>query len=296
MVYSTLTDRIGNLLFQIAAGASLAKKHNTNYQGCVIDKLVPEGITLAEYIDQYKENILRKINMSNGIPEESVEYIQPAFSYSPVPYFENIRLSGYYQSEKFFDKKLVAELFSIDDKSKKHIEESYGEIFKNEIISINVRRGDYLKRPLRQPICEMPYFKKAINYFGRDKRYLIISDDIEWCKKKFIGDNYLFIDDEPPVIDLYLQTYCTHNIISNSTFSWWGAWLNPNVNKIVVAPKNWFGVQMKELDTKDLIPDNWVRVANPRTISLTFKILYNYSADVISRGFRKLSKILKFTS
>ena len=296
MVYSTLTDRIGNLLFQIAAGASLAKKHNTNYQGCIIDKFVPEGITLAEYIEQYKENILRKVNMSSGIPKESVEYIQPTFSYSPITYFENIRLSGYFQSEKFFDKKLVAELFSIDDKSKKHIEESYGEIFKNEIISINVRRGDYLKRPLRQPICEMPYFKKAINYFGRDKRYLIISDDIEWCKKKFIGDNYLFIDDEPPVIDLYLQTYCTHNIISNSTFSWWGAWLNPNVNKIVVAPKNWFGVQMKELDTKDLIPDNWVRVANPRTISLTFKILYNYSADVISRGFRKLSKILKFTS
>lgn len=296
MVYITLTDRIGNLLFQIGAGASLAKSNEVDFQGCIIDKFVPEGITLIEYIEQYRDNILRKVKMTPGIPENTIEYIQPGFNYTPILYFENIRLSGYFQSEKYFDKELVAELFSIDDKSKKYIEENYGEIFKNEIISINVRRGDYLKRPLRQPICEMPYFKKAINYFGRDKRYLIISDDIEWCKKKFIGDNYLFIDDEPPVIDLYLQTYCTHNIISNSTFSWWGAWLNPNVNKIVVAPKNWFGVQMKKLDTKDLIPDNWVRVANPRTISLTFKILYNYSADVLSRVFRKLSKILKFTS
>jgi hypothetical protein len=137
----------------------------------------------------------------------------------------------------------------------------------------------------------MPYFKRAINYFGKDKRYLLISDDIDWCKSKFKGSNFYFIDDEPPIIDLYLQTMCTHNIISNSTFSWWGAWLNPNPSKIVVAPIKWFGVQMNNFNTRDLIPQEWVRVANPRTLSLKLKISYRYFIDLFIRANWKYIRI-----
>ncbi len=293
MVYTTLTDRIGNNLFQIAAGASLAHNNNTNYVACISNFRVPEGISLAEYLEQYRENILRSVEFMNGIPEDSVEYIQPGFEYSVIEYFPKIRLSGYYQSEKFFNKEYVRNLFSIDPKSKSYIESRYGFLFEDEIISINVRRGDYLSRPLRQPICEMPYFRRAIDYFGREKRYLIISDDIDWCKRKFKGSNFFFIDDEPPVIDLYLQTYCTHNIISNSTFSWWGAWLNPNPNKIVIAPKKWFGVQMtKYFNTKDLIPDEWVRLKNPRTLGLKLKIFYNWSIDISKRAYWRVRKLI----
>ena len=292
MVYSTLTDRIGNLLFQIGAGASLAARNNSEFKCCIIERLVPEGITLVEYIEQYRDNILRNVVMEPGIPIDSIEFAQPGFNFSPLPYYDNIRLSGYFQSEKFLDREIVLKLFSIDDKSKEHIERNYGALFSEEIISINVRRGDYLKRPLRQPICEMPYFRRALKYFGPKRRYLVISDDIEWCRKMFRGDNFIFIDDEPPVIDLYLQTYCTHNIISNSTFSWWGAWLNPNPEKIVVAPKKWFGIQMKNLDTSDLIPESWVRIPNPRTLSLTLKIILNYLFDLFNRGVRKFMKTL----
>ncbi len=292
MVYTTLTDRIGNNLFQIAAGASLAHRNNTEYIACISDINVPEGISLESYIEQFRSNIFRKIAFKNGLPADSVEYIQPEFGFIPIEYFDKIRLTGYYQSEKFFEPEYIRDLFSIDNLSAKYIEERYGSLFKEEIISINVRRGDYLKRPLRQPICEMPYFRRAMKYFGKKRRYLLISDDIEWCKKKFKGENFYFIEDEPPIMDLYLQTFCTHNIISNSTFSWWGAWLNPNQNKIVVAPLKWFGIQMKNYNTRDLIPDEWIRVKNPRTLSLKMKIFIKWSADMRSRIYWRLRNTL----
>ncbi|PKO99479.1 MAG: alpha-1,2-fucosyltransferase [Bacteroidetes bacterium HGW-Bacteroidetes-8] len=291
MVYTTLTDRIGNNLFQIATGASLAHRNNCEYIVCISEIDVPDGISLKEYVNQFRSNILRNVKFMDGIPEESTEYIQPCFEYREIEYFDKIRLSGYFQSEKFFDKDFVRELFSPDKETLSHINSTYGHLFKEEIISINVRRGDYLTRPLRQPICEMPYFKRAINYFGKDKRYLLISDDIEWCKRKFKGENFYFIDDEPPIIDLYLQAMCTHNIISNSTFSWWGAWLNPNPSKIVIAPIKWFGVQMNNFNTRDLIPEEWVRVANPRTLSLKLKISYRYFIDLFIRANWKYIRI-----
>ncbi|MHC1779984.1 MAG: alpha-1,2-fucosyltransferase [Bacteroidales bacterium] len=291
MVYTTLTDRIGNNLFQIAAGASLAHRNHSDYLVCISDIDVPDGISLSKYIDQFRNNIFRKITFIDGYPHDSIEYIQPGFEFNEIEYFDKIRLSGYYQSEKFFDKDYVRELFSIDDENNNYIKTTYGHLFNEEIISINVRRGDYLTRPLRQPICEMPYFRRAINYLGKNKRYLIISDDIDWCKKKFKGANFFFIDDEPPIIDLYLQTFCTHNIISNSTFSWWGAWLNPNPDKIVIAPKKWFGLQMANFNTKDLIPDEWIRVKNPRTLSLKIKISYRWFIHLFVRAYWKYLRI-----
>lgn len=291
MVYVTLTDRIGNNLFQIAAGASLAHINNSECVVYVSDINVPEGIKLNEYIEQFRNNIFRKITFISAIPECTIEYEEPHFEYFPIPFKENIRIKGYFQSEKFFDKEYIRELFSIDQETLSYLMNKYGHLFKEEIISINVRRGDYLSRPLRQPICEMPYFRRSINYFGHSRRFLIISDDIEWCRKKFKGNNFYFIDDEPPIIDLYLQTLCNHNVISNSTFSWWGAWLNPNDSKIVIAPKKWFGIQMNKYNTKDLIPENWVRIKNPRTINLMFKIIIYWSIDFSKRVFWKLTHL-----
>lgn len=289
MVYTTLTDRIGNNLFQIAAGASLAHGNNSEYIVCVPDAMVTDGIKLNEYISQFRNNIFRKITFIQGIPEGTIEYEQPSFEYCPILFLDKIRLKGYFQSEKFFDKVFVRELFSIDKGTHSYIMDKYGYLFKDEIISINVRRGDYLKHPLRQPVCGMPYFRRAVKYFGKNRRFLVISDDIEWCRKKFRGNNFYFIDDEPPIIDLYLQTFCTHNIISNSTFSWWGAWLNPNSNKVVIVPKKWFGVQMKRYNLKDLIPQEWIRLKNPKTVPLKIKICVLWLLDSSERLFWRLT-------
>ena len=294
MVYSFLTDRIGNMLFQVAAGASLAHRNNNDFIACVSDTTIPDGTKLIEYVKSFRGNILRNISLAERVPEGVVDYKQPGFEYSPIPFENNIILRGYFQSEKFFDQNYIKDIFSIDEESRSYIMKRYGNLFNHEIISIHVRRGDYIKRPLRQPICGMPYFRRAIKYFGKGRQFLVVSDDIEWCKKKFKGDNYHYTQNEPAIIDLYIQSLCNHNIISNSSFSWWGAWLNTNPNKIVIAPKNWFGVQMKNYNLKDLIPQNWIRVKNPRTISLLVKIYFYWSFDIIQRAFRKISRNFQY--
>ena len=294
MVFTTLTDRIGNNLFQIATGASLAHRHNTGYVACISDMVISDGISLKSYLNQFRDNIFRKIDFMEGIPKESQEYIQPCFEFREIPYREGIRLTGYFQSEKFFDREYVRDLFSIDSQTRGYILNKYGFLQEREFVSINVRRGDYLNRPLRQPICEMPYFRRAIRYLGKEREYLIISDDIEWCKTKFRGKNFVFIDDEPPLIDLYLQTFCKHNIISNSTFSWWGAWLDPNPDKIVIAPKKWFGIQMRDYNTSDLLPEGWIKINNPRTLALKLKISLYWSIDILKRVLNRFLRIFKF--
>lgn len=291
MVYSILTDRIGNNLFQIAAGASLAHRNNTDYIACATDFEVPNGEQIEKYIKQYEHTILRKVKIINTLPTDIVTYNQPDFGYTPIEYVDNICLRGYYQTEKFFDQDFIRELFEIDEQTKAHIQKKYGHILSKGVISLHVRRGDYINRPLRQPVCCMPYFKNAISYFGKDKLYLIISDDIEWCKKNFKGNNFFFSEGESSIIDLYLQTMCKHNIISNSSFSWWGAWLNNNPEKIVIAPKNWFGKQMKDWNLMDLVPSEWVRLPNPKDLGLKLKILRYSIDDLYKRAIKRLQHI-----
>lgn len=131
----------------------------------------------------------------------------------------------------------------------------------------------------------MSYYNKAIDFLGRDKKYLIISDDIDWCKRNFKGANFYFVDDEDPIIDLYIQTLCDNNIISNSTFSWWGAWLNPNKDKVVVCPDPWFGKSYSNYSTQDLIPEEWVQIEN--NLSFDLKCLAIYL-----RGLEKLRSLV----
>ena len=291
MVYSTLTNGLANNLFQIATGATLARRNNTEYVACTIEETVPNGMTFSDFINQYQGNTLRDVNFVEGIPEDSIEYIQPGFNYSPIEYFDKIRLSGYFQSEKFFDKEYVRELFALDKERLSYIMGKYGHLLNQEIISIHVRRGDYVNRPLRQPVCCMPYFRRAIDYFGKDKQYFVFSDDVKWCKKRFIGSNFHFPDRESPVTDLYLQSLCTHNIISNSSYSWWGAWLNNNPDKVVLVPKTWFGIQMSDYDLSDLIPEEWIKIRNPKTISLTLKIALYWSVDITKRVWWRLTHL-----
>lgn len=264
MVYIELNGRIGNNLFQIAAGASYAKRYNLDYKvvchdGYFLPK--PDNCYIREYIKQFEDNILRNIPIQEGRPqEECFYYYDIDFVYREIPYHENILLYGTFHSYKYFDEELVNDLFKISPNEKKYILDKYGNILSQDVTSIHVRRGDYCKQPHRYAVASKPYFNKAIDYIGRDKKFLIISDDIEWCKKKFKGDNFYFSDNEKPIIDLYIQSMCKNNIISNSTFSWWGAWLNPNPGRLVIYPNPWYGKTFSNYNTKDLIPADWIRM------------------------------------
>ena len=261
-IYVKLIGRIGNNMFQIAAAASLAKKFNCDFIAIPDSYFLPEPdhCYLYEYLQQFKNTIFQNIDFEINYPAQYKLYSEMCFNYKEIPYDENIFISGYFQSEKYFDQELVRELFKIDPDTYNLLIQKYGDLLKEEVTSINVRRGDYLKCSDRHPVCTLEYFNDAIDIIGRDKQFLIISDDLPWCKENFIGTNFYFADRTIPEENLYLQTLCTNNIISNSSFSWWGAWLNPNVNKKVIAPKIWFGSQKETLNTQDLLPDSWLKI------------------------------------
>lgn len=276
MVYIELNGRLGNHLFQIATAASLAKKNNCEYAVVCHDKYLlsaPDNCTIYEYIQQFKSDFFKNVTILNQIPEECNVFNQKSFLFEPIQYVDNIYLSGTFQSEKFFDAEIVRKQFQIPAELKASLQNKYGNLLLNGITSINVRRGDYLNRPHEYNITSMAFFKKAIDFVGKNNSFLIISDDIGWCKKHFKGCNFYFADsNSSPLEDLYLQTLCKNNIISNSTFSWWGAWLNDNPDKIVVVPSPWFSKSLAFNRTDDLIPQNWVQMENKMSLDMKIKM------------------------
>ena len=247
MIMSKLAGGLGNYLFQIAAGYTLAMR---NYEDFAVD--FSKATRVHKDINTYRDNILRKIKDDTFVCEHS--YVEPKFSYSEIPHRKNLELRGYFQSEKYLDRELILDLYSIDEESHNHISNLY---LSDNLVSLHVRRGDYLDKIDRHPPTKLSYCKDAIDYFGSNYNFYVISDDIKWCKKNLKGDNVMFIENEPDYIDLWLMSLCEHNIITNSTFSWWGSWLNKNRDKTVIAPKKWFG-KSKHLDSTDLYCNNWI--------------------------------------
>ncbi len=180
-------------------------------------------------------------------------------------------LVGYWQSEKYFkriEKRLVKEFNFKNPLNGKNFAVA-NEISQNNSVSIHIRRGDYVTLPyavkMHGNICDLDYYSKAIKIIAskvKEPHFFVFSDDISWAKENLRIDypkTYVnFNTDENSYEDMRLMSLCKHNIIANSSFSWWGAWLNRNVGKIVVAPKKWLNDPTK--DTRDVIPDNWLKI------------------------------------
>lgn len=254
MISCNLIGGLGNKMFQIATTYSLGVDNNTESQFITTNASNAHG-----HINTYTNNIFRNVNF--GKPELTVRYQEPFFHYNRIPFSDKLLLLGYFQSEKYFknNRDKILELFSIDEESKKIIEDKYGDILKGETCSLHVRRGDYLNLQNYHPICSLEYYKESIDIIG-DVTYLVFSNDIEWCKNNFseFDCKFIYISDNPDYIDVWLMSLCKNNIIANSSFSWWGAWLNENNNKKVISPNTWFGVNNSHLQTIDLYCDGWI--------------------------------------
>jgi hypothetical protein len=256
-----MLGRLGNQMFQIAAAYSFAIDN-----GCSLKVSTKNGVyqSLDGKISdplQYVNGIYSKIDFIEN-PTNFDIWKQPGFEYYPISYkFEkNLYLEGHFQSEKYFshNRDSILELFKINKKDKEYIDAKYAELLKENTVSLHIRRGDYLLSKDHHPICDIQYYQNAIDNFDNDVIFLVFSDDINYAKKTFTENKYTIIENEKDYIDLYLMTMCKSNIIANSSFSWWGAWLNNNTNKKVIAPKKWFGESLKENNIKDLIPENWI--------------------------------------
>jgi len=247
---------LGNVLFQISATYSISKRDNMLL---IIDATNHHG---AHYgVSKYNNNILRNINFSTT-PLNFSGYGEQGHHFTEIPKFNfDTKLIGYFQTEKYFInyRTEILELFSPTDEITSKLTEKYYETLKKNTTSLHVRRGDYLGLPDFHPVLPIEYYKESLKLIGYDSTILIFSDDIDWCKSNFdfIKDK-IFISDLEDFEELYLMSMCDNNIISNSTFSWWGAWLNQNLEKKVISPKVWFGQSLSYLQTLDIYCDNWL--------------------------------------
>ena len=251
-----LMGGLGNCLFQLAAAYSVSLRDSKTF---VCKKLVSHGSHKS--IENYTDNIFRKINFGDINSNHQI-YKEPFFHYSQIPSSNNnIVLNGYFQSEKYFlnYRKEILDLFEINDDLKSKLTEKYKSLLTKKTCSIHVRRGDYVRLNEYHTVQTLDYYINSVKLIGEDYEYLIFSDDIEWCKKNFdFIEKKHFIEGDNDYENLYLMSMCNHNIIANSSFSWWGSWMNQDETKKVIAPKNWFGIKNKHLSTKDIYPENWI--------------------------------------
>lgn len=181
---------------------------------------------------------------------------------------KNCTFVGYWQSEKYFQdiKEILLEdfTFKVTCAGVKKLQEEF--LGNKSYVSVHIRRGDYLNyKQMWGNLSENGYYQKAILYMKNripNARFVFFSDDIEWVKVNYRYDNAIYIGKEmfdyyEFWYDMFLMSCCAHNIIANSSFSWWGAWLNQNESKTVIAPEMWF---FDGKPHKDICPVSWIRL------------------------------------
>jgi hypothetical protein len=252
--------RLGNQMFQYASLRGIAANNGVDF--CIPPenffgvsdpnvKKSPDNIHNIFRLNQYNQGL-----PNNKIVKESgYHFDEELFNNCG----DNVDLYGYFQSEKYF-KHIEDEIrkdFSFPEEFVSYCSKFFHDIDSSgEIISLHVRRGDYLQLETYHPIQPMEYYEEALKKFPNE-RVLIFSDDPDWClnQKLFDSDRFLISVASGTHFDMCLMALCKYHIIANSSFSWWGAWLANS--KKVIAPKIWFGSSLIDHDTSDLYCDGW---------------------------------------
>lgn len=264
MIYCYLKGGLGNMLFQIAATKSMAIDLNIE---CSFPNLNHHLKTLDDdkfYNPKLNHAFEYKLLLSNLLtvsPNSLIPVYNFPFHYIELEVKNNSIVDGFFQSEKYFKHNRDKILNFLNSKEiLELIKNKYDYVLNTNCTSIHIRRGDYLKLSNHHPTQNLDYYNDAINLvINKTDNFIIFSDDIDWCKKNLKLDKAIYIDDEKDYIELYLMSLCKNNIIANSSFSWWGAWLNDNINKTVIGPKNWFGNSIQH-NTNDILPESWIKI------------------------------------
>lgn len=279
---------LGNQLFQYAAARRLAIKHNCQvvldpywfahpragetHRPYELDKY-PVTLRVANLSEQRSwkwmrvrlSKFLRLLLPLTLVREQGIGVYKPAL-YASI----NSYLIGFWQSEAYFadaKKQLISELTPLSPPSATD-HSVIEQIYASNSVSIHVRRGDYVSLPSASAfhgLCSLDYYRTAIQYIAErvsGPMFFVFSDDPVWVRENLvIPFPVRYVDHNQPVDafqDLRMMSLCQHQIIANSSFSWWGAWLGETQNSIIIAPARWYAINRP---IPDLIPTRWTRIA-----------------------------------
>lgn len=281
-----LNGGLGNQLFQFAFGVFLVKIYGFSvvYDRSFLDISLPgttkrlfamENIKTEAmfnkrspiivytlfFIALVKKKLKSKFSITSDTFWETTKSVLTKEEISDSKY-----LIGYWQNYRYLEpiRMELLKTFSVkSEKSPEYLKYKSMIVECQESVSIHVRRGDYIsnsKSSKIYKICDLEYYKAAANLVEgqlKNPQFFIFSDDLDWCRENFIFLKdvvYVSVPNQDPFAELYLQSMCHSNIIANSTFSWWSAWLNTYPDKKIIAPKQWFLSQ----DANHLLPADWI--------------------------------------
>ena len=275
MIVIRITGGLGNQMFQYSLYKVLKKKGkevkadlSTFYQskihnGYELNKVFGIDVDIANYEDIYKyiDPKMDAVSRRNSYFYEENDYF---LYHSWIFDTDNIFLDGYWQSEKYFKdiREEIIEDFTSNIKLDNKNIDMLQKIIDCNSVSLHIRRGDYINHPLLGGITTVEYYNNAINEIKKrvdNPRFIVFSNDTDWVKENLFIEDSEIVDwntGEDSFKDMILMSKCKHNIIANSTFSWWGAWLNENEDKLVIAPNKW----LNGYYTPDIWCEDWITV------------------------------------
>jgi hypothetical protein len=269
--------RLGNQMFQYAALRGIAAKREYDWV------IPPDTYKHTDNYGLFETFEMKNVKESNlgfvdgqTITENDYCFIPEFFDECP----DNVTLDGYFQTEKYFHhiENEIREDFTFKKEYLNPCKE-YIDSLNSPPIFLHIRQLDNIGRENYHPILPISFFEEALSNFSDDTLCFVFTDDMNWCKSQefFKQERFLFNENNQryayetvdgkgqmqntllPQVDLCLMSLCSGGIIANSSFSWWGAWLQNNRGKIIAPnPKKWFGYAMSHLDTSDVIPDRWI--------------------------------------
>lgn len=290
MIITHIIGGLGNQLFQYAMARRIAYKNNITLKLDISDyttyklrefklnqfNIVAEPATQEEiqrFIKNRNRVCLKLIRTYNSfLPFTSRSYVEERFFYydpETTKLSDDIYLEGHWPSEKYFldIEHIIRQEFTLKSEMDTYHQDLKKQIETVESVSIHIRRGDYVSNPVTNKIhgtCPSDYYNNAIGIIT-DKipnpHFFIFSDDPEWVHENFkipYTTTIMRGNDQKDCEDLILMSSCKNHIIANSSFSWWGAWLNPRKDKMVISPAKWY--QGADYDTRDLLPGSWITI------------------------------------
>jgi len=275
-----LDGQLGNQLHQIATTLAYAWDNGAR-------PVFPELEKTDFNIPINLKKVFFRLDTS-GLPRPILHIFEHPFMFEKkdIPIKPDLKLCGYFQTWKYFDhyREKIIDIFAPHPDELNQIQSKYAGILKHPFtVGVHVRTFNKT-RSEKLPFVGLAYYEKALRYFSKDALFVVFSDRINWCKHHFKKFNrpMIFIDGHDNYIeDFFLMSMLKHNIIGNSSFSWWAAYLNRNLNKIVIAPSHFTGQRnMEKMKiTSANLPD-WITIpSNPNhSIDPYPKDMYDYDA------------------